>query len=255
MEFHPAANLFPMDDDTLNELAEDIRTHGLLCPVELYEGKIIDGRRRWLASRMAGIGEPAMVDVTPDDPVAYVLSLNLHRRQLTPSQRAMVAARARDMYDKLAKERQKLSKGAGVKGPVNLPDLKSDARDQAGKAVGVSGKSVDYATKVLAHGTPELIKAVDEGRMAVSTAAIHATDPPENQKQIVADPKRRRTYNSVSKPVTTGDDAMELIPAGVRGVGIEKAHEAIACLKKIPKRDALRNRGLQVVMDWIKHNK
>ena len=77
--------------------------------------------------------------------------------------KAMVGARAREMYDKAAKERQKLSKGRGQKGPENLPDLNADARDArdaAGKAVGVSGKSIDFASKVLKSGTPELVKAV-----------------------------------------------------------------------------------------------
>jgi len=53
------------------------------------------------------------------------------------------------------------------------------ARDQVAEAVGVSGKSIDYATKVLKTGTPEVIKAVDTGRMAVSTAAILASEPKE----------------------------------------------------------------------------
>jgi hypothetical protein len=45
-------------------------------------------------------------------------------------------------------------------------------------------------------------------------------------------------------------------PEGVsRGSGIVHAHEAIACLKRIPKNDALRKRGFQVVTDWIRHNK
>ncbi len=39
--------------------------------------------------------------------------------------------------------------------PVNLPESTGDARDQVAKIVGVSGKSIDYATKVLnnaSHG-------------------------------------------------------------------------------------------------------
>jgi hypothetical protein len=78
----------------------------------------------------------------------------------------MVAARAREIYDAQAKERQVESgrnHGRG-KVPENLPEPinAGDARDKAGKAVGVSGRSVDFATKVLSQGEPELIKAVDE---------------------------------------------------------------------------------------------
>jgi len=43
--------------------------------------------------------EPKFQTVSPEDPVTYVLSLNLHRRQLTPSQLSMVAARVRTIYD------------------------------------------------------------------------------------------------------------------------------------------------------------
>ena len=112
------------------------------------------------------------VDV--QDPVAYVLSLNLHRRHLTPSQRAMVGGRARAIYDQQAKERMQATLKKGEKSAMeNLPQRDhGTARDLVGKAVGVSGKSVDYATRVLAKAIPEVIAAVDEGRMAVSTAAI-----------------------------------------------------------------------------------
>ncbi len=44
-------------------------------------------------------------------------------------------------------------------------------------------------------------------------------------------------------------------PAGERkGVGVIKANEAINCLTRIPKNDALRKRGFQIVKDWIKAN-
>ena len=89
----------------------------------------------------------------------------------------MVAARARELYDQQAKERQAATRKRGNQKPVpeNLPEREHiDARDAAGKAVGVSGRTVDFATKVLAHGTPELVKAVDEGRMAVNTAVTDA---------------------------------------------------------------------------------
>ncbi len=59
------------------------------------------------------------------------------------------AARARAIYDRAARERR----GQRSDMVENMPPC-STARDAAGKAGGVSGKSVDYATKVLTKGVP-----------------------------------------------------------------------------------------------------
>ncbi len=142
-------------------------------PPETQRKEILDGRRRWRACQMAGV-RPVTRPVSVADPVAYVLSLNLHRRHLTPSQLSMVAARVKEIYERRAKERQKVRKGSQPGASVeNLPHLDTGrARDHAGKAAGVSGKYIDYATKVINNAVPEVVQAVDEGRMSVVTAAI-----------------------------------------------------------------------------------
>lgn len=258
MLFHDAANIFPIDDEHIGELADDIRKNGLLVPIELLDGKVLDGRRRWIACGIAQV-KPKTIDVNPFDPIQYVLSLNLKRRQLTPSQLAMVAARARELYDEQAKERQKARKGRQPgASPENLPELHSDARDAAGKAVGVSGRTVDFATKVLTQAEPELVAAVDQGRIAVSTAAVLASEPPEVQRAEAADPKRRRKYkpgNGGGEPEEAEEKHPDPPPGESRGVGVQRANEAIDCLKRIPKNDGLRKRGFQIVTDWIRQNK
>jgi len=252
MEFHDAANIFPLDEDHIGELAEDVKANGLLCPIELLDGKVIDGRRRWMACEKAGI-EPDLVEVETDDPVAYVLSLNLHRRQLTPSQRSMVAARAREFYDRAAKERQKeqAKRNQPQSQKVeNLPPIeKAKARDQAGKAAGVSGKSVDYASRVIAKGTPALVKAVDEGRMAVSTAAILATEPPEVQDAEATKPKRNRRYH----PTVCGGNGDEGKPKGIKPLteAMQIATFVISHLERIRSDDPKRVAALTKVQSWI----
>jgi hypothetical protein len=47
------------------------------------------------------------------------------------------------------------------------------------KAFGVGGFSVGAATKVMEKAIPEVVKAVDDGRMSVSTAAILSSEPEE----------------------------------------------------------------------------
>ena len=187
MKYHEAANIFPlMDEDELRTLAEDIGLRGQLVPIEICDGMIIDGRNRWAACEFAGI-EPLTVEVNPKDPVAYVLSLNLHRRHLDETQRAMVGGRAKGVYEKQAKER--LSTKGGHSGAVNCPEAKGDARDKAGEAAGVSGKSVDRAAKVLASGSKELIAACDRGEVAVSAAAKIAELPKARQNEIISKAK------------------------------------------------------------------
>ncbi len=231
----------------------DIATNGQRLAIELLDGKILDGRRRYTACRSINT-VPKTTEVKVADPVAYVMSLNLHRRHLTPGQRSMIAARARAMYDAAAKERMQ----AGKKNPpVNVPEGKTgDSRDAVGKSVGVSGKYVDYATKVIANAVPEVVKAVDEGRMNVKTAAVLSSEPPDVQRDECAKPKRNRTYHSVSAPLNAedGESPEQEETREVKGVGITRANEAINSLTRIPKNDALRKRGFQLVTDWIRRN-
>ena len=90
---HPAALLFPMcAHDELTRLIEDIRVHGLQHPIVLdREGRLLDGRNRWLAVQQLGIPCPTRT-YTGDDPVTFVVSQNLHRRHLTDRERAEIAA-------------------------------------------------------------------------------------------------------------------------------------------------------------------
>jgi ParB-like chromosome segregation protein Spo0J len=187
MKYHEAANIFPlMDENELRTLAEDIGLRGQLVPIELYDGMIIDGRNRWAACQFAGI-EPLTVEVNPKDPVAYVLSLNLHRRHLDETQRAMVGGRAKGVYERQAKER--LNTKGGHSGRANCPEATGRSRDKAGEAAGVSGKSVERAAKVLASGSKELIAACDRGEVAVSAAAKIAELPKARQNEIISKAK------------------------------------------------------------------
>jgi major membrane immunogen (membrane-anchored lipoprotein) len=257
-EFHEAANIFPLDEEHLEELATDIKKNKQQVPIELLDGKIIDGRRRFKACQIAGV-KPQFRHVAAEDPVAYVLSLNLFRRHLSPTQLAMVGARARDYYDERAKERQKSVGGTGKKAvPVNLPEaVKSDARDDVGKAVGVSGKSIDYATKVLKSKNEKLIAAVDADIVSVSTAARASSEPLEHQNAIVERAREARESGHRPRPRVIdkeGPDEDENEGIKRKGVGVICANEAINCLIRIPKNDALRKRGFQIVKDWIRDN-
>jgi len=258
LQVHEAASIFPMmPDDDYSELVDDIRKHGLRDKIRLLDGKIIDGRNRYRACSDAGV-EPQFESISTDDPAAYVVSVNLHRRQLTPSQRSMVAARVREFYDNAAKERQRASggdqKAKAVVEKLPQPDT-GKARDQAGKAAGVSGKMVDYATKVLKQAAPEIIAAVDTGKMAVKTAAIVASEPVETQREIAASTPNRIYKAGKNGVATVKEELQEPTPEQrAKSKAIFLANEAIDALKRIQKNDPLRKRGFQIVNDWIRAN-
>ncbi len=253
-EFHEAANIFPLDEEHLDKLAQDIKQHGQLEPIRMLEGKILDGRRRFLACQKVGI-TPSTEEVSPDDPVAYVLSLNLHRRHLSETQRGMVGARIKTLYVEQAKERQATSTGGTTPQLVaNLPQAdKGKARDAAGRVVGVSGKTIDYAEKVLRNGVSELIEACDQDRVAVSTAARMTSLSEDAQRDFAKNAKVSKGHQRLRKNRQSAPEP-EPEPGQSRGVGVERAHEAINILSRIPKNDLLRKRGFQIVADWLRAN-
>lgn len=89
---HPYADKFPMlAESELAELAESIRTVGLLHPVVLDpSGLVLDGRNRLAACELAGV-DP-FVDVYDGDPAEYVIASNVTRRNMSTGARAMATA-------------------------------------------------------------------------------------------------------------------------------------------------------------------
>ena len=92
------------DPEELEELAESIRTHGVIQPLTVREMpngyyQIIAGERRWRASRLAGLEEIPAVIIEADDKKAMELALieNLQRSDLNPVEEA-------NGYDSLIRE-------------------------------------------------------------------------------------------------------------------------------------------------------
>lgn len=174
-----------MDEEALRALADDIKRNGQREAITVHEGKILDGRNRFLACKIAKVS-PTFTPWMDRDRTAteWVLSKNLHRRHLDTSQRALVAAKAKPMFEEEARKRQKGGQG-GVLLVKKSTQAKGKARDQAAAVVNVSGFSVTQAEKVLDAGAPELVAAVEQGKITVSDAAQITKASKETQRAVV----------------------------------------------------------------------
>jgi protein gp37/ParB-like chromosome segregation protein Spo0J len=183
LEPHPLANLLPpMDASEFEALTASIRDSGLRSPLVLLDGKILDGVNRWRACQVANV-TPITRDFDPaaeGDPLSFVLAMNISRRHLGESQRAMVAAKIANM------------RGAG-RPASNGNSRKSDDISLADAAtkLSVNRDTVAAARKVIDEGTPELAKAVERGRVAVSAARALVNLPHKDQVAIAAEPDDR----------------------------------------------------------------
>jgi len=186
LEIHDLCKLFPpMPEDQFLSLLDSIRDHGLLTPITLYEGKILDGRHRHRACINLGI-EPSFEEFEGEDALGYVIALNLSRRHLDESQRAMIGG--------------KLAALRGMGRPKKeSPQISGLTAKEAAARMNVGTRLVESAKKVLKEGSAELVEAVDNGQIAVSVAAKIADMSPDQQAQVIADPKPEQAIKKIAR--------------------------------------------------------
>jgi ParB-like chromosome segregation protein Spo0J len=161
VEFHPVANAFPLiEGEKFDEFAESIRVNGLRNPIWRHkDGRIIDGRNRYLACLKVGV-EPRMktFEGSDEELVPFVLTQNMDRRHLTDSQRAMAAS-----------ELAKLEQGARTDLQPSA-DLRKVSQPKAAEILDVSVRNVQKARRVTEAGVPELVEAVKKGKLSINRA-------------------------------------------------------------------------------------
>lgn len=163
MEFHAIAEFFPMiEGDDFDELVRDIQKNGLLESIWLYQGKILDGRNRYMACMAAGVA-PRYREYTGDNPLAFAMSMNVERRHLTPSQRACLAVDILPFYEHAAKERQRMGKEK-IPYPQN-----GQARDAVAEIAHVNPRYVSDA-KMVKEEAPHLFEEMRAGLIHMKEA-------------------------------------------------------------------------------------
>jgi hypothetical protein len=245
---HPICLLIPSaDEDELQDLADDIRAHGLVNPIVLFEGMILDGRNRATACERAGVAARYVQFAGGrEDALILVISHNLRRRHLTKQAIADALLAAEDFnlhYTLAGPARERQAADAAADGPeahsvIKITEPKTASSRKLAQAAGgvVSHAMIAASRKVKEKGEPELQEAVKRGRIGVQDAAKVADLLPEQQKAIAVSPKPRRAAAEAAeaaKSAASRAGGVEPISEGDTPAALCKAWDAAKALRRL----------------------
>lgn len=194
LEFHEAANIFPMMGDAdLKVLSEDIAANGLHEPIWIDDqSRIVDGRNRYRACVMAGI-EPKLRPYRPAEHgelIAFVVSCNLHRRHLSESQRAAVGAKIATL------NRHDFSGNRWGHNPrVDQSTDSTLSEAEAAKMLNVGEATIRRAKRV-AREDPKAFAEIERGETKVNTAIGKLRQRGLRQANMGKEPKIKLVHDS-----------------------------------------------------------
>ena len=205
------------DEETLADLADSIRTHGIIQPLtvrRLSSGyyQIIAGERRWRAAKLAGLSEVPAVIIEADDRKVMELGLieNLQREDLNPMEEAMGYRTLMEEYGLTQEETaQRVGKSrpavANALRLIALPDairhLVEEGQLSAGHARALLSISSSTLEKKLAQ------KIIAEGLSVRQTEALakrFAREEAQEETAYAAPPDPMKLYrDAAAKDLTT----------------------------------------------------
>ncbi len=140
LKFHSLSEIFPLiEGDEFDGFVDTFKKQGLLQPIVLHQGKILEGRNRYRAGKKLGHKFSAndFTELPPGrDPHEFVIAANVQRRHLTTEQK-------RALVIKLIRERPK----------------ESDRK--IALLIGVSNKTVSTYRKELEEAVEKFVEAWD----------------------------------------------------------------------------------------------
>jgi len=163
MKRHALSKAFPdLSDEEFTALKESIRRNGQRDKILLFDDQILDGWHRYRAC--LELGKAPIFGVFTGDAVQCVIDKNIHRRQLTASQRAMALAACNRWLDV----------GTNQLSPQGDSTAGMSIRKMAAAAK-VNPKTIEKAKLVSLRATPELREQVIAGATTLAEA-VRALD-------------------------------------------------------------------------------
>ena len=186
---HPLSSAFPaMTDNEFKELRDSIEVNGVLNPITIYEGMVIDGWHRYKAANEANVDCPETELDEWIDPKDFVLAQNKNRRHITMAQLALATAQVYEWHPA-----NRPNKGA-VPAPLSKTNV------ELANISGASERTIQQAKAVLRDASPEVKEAVKSGKIGLEKAQ-KISKLPKNQQAGAID--KALPKEAPEKPVLT----------------------------------------------------
>lgn len=191
-EYHPMSELTDISEGVdVGKIADHMREFGYdeSEPIILFENKILVGRTRHAAAKMAEIVDPPFRLLKGNDPWPIVVK-DLLRRHLTPIQKGLAATKLAG-FPRPAKngpeidDDQKTQENDGeTKLPAgSLVGFNPMTRVEAAAIVGTSVRTLDRATVIKEKGIPVLQRLARTGKVSGEDAEKVALMPKKVQEK------------------------------------------------------------------------
>ena len=215
---NPAQPRLSYDEDSLTELADSIREHGVLQPILVRPSgsqyELVAGERRWRASRMAGRDTIPAIVVDFDESTALEVSIieNLQREDVSPLEEATMFRRMTEAFGYSVRQlAQKVGRDKGyIENRLRLSDAPADIRE----LVSLRKDTISHAYELMKIGDERqrrrLAKRVVAGQLPLAKLrAIIGGEPAADDAAVGQKPRRRaRTVAGEMHATKAADDAL-----------------------------------------------
>ena len=167
----------PLTTTEYMELEKSIKEKGVLSPILVWNGYIVDGHNRYEICTTNGIDNFPIKEVefnNKEEVLEWILSHQLGRRNLTDFQRNEVALKYQDVIAKRMKEKQGTRTDLQHLGHLTkkLEEEPTTTRKELSKIAGTSESSIKRTKYILDNGTEEQIERARKGGSGNSIGTI-----------------------------------------------------------------------------------
>ena len=220
---NPAQPRLSYDEESLTELADSIREHGVLQPILVRPSgtkyELIAGERRWRASGMVGRESIPAIVVEFDEQTALEVSIieNLQREDVSPLEEAAMFRKMTETFGYSVRQlAQKVGKDKGyVENRLRLSDAPADIRE----LVSLRKDTISHAYELMKIGDERkrrrLAKRIVAGELSLAKLRAIIGGPAEDAGPRDADaadgqPSRRRARTVAGQVAAAkaADDAL-----------------------------------------------